>query len=81
MNSWWIADLAQLHARCLIEVEGGIWVNVRQNRAAGLNADLERYLQPGLAGWWVFRLGPDQIKMENVEWLAALPRQERGSSY
>jgi hypothetical protein len=52
-------------------VEGGIWVNGRHNRAAGFNADLEKYLEAGLAGWRVFRLGPDQITFENVGRLAA----------
>jgi very-short-patch-repair endonuclease len=63
----WRADFAHLESRCLIEVEGGIWVNGRHNRAAGFNADLEKYLEASLAGWRVFRLGPDQITMENVE--------------
>jgi hypothetical protein len=58
---------SQMEARCLIEFEGGIWVNGRHNRAAGFNADLEKYLEASLAGWRVFRLGPDQITMENVE--------------
>ena len=66
----WRADFAHLQARCLIEIEGGIWVNGRHNRAAGFNADLEKYLEAGLQGWRVFRLGPDQITMENVERLA-----------
>jgi len=68
----WRADFAHLQARCLIEVEGGIWVNGRHNRAAGFNADLEKYLEAGLAGWRVFRLGPDQITLENVQRLVAL---------
>jgi very-short-patch-repair endonuclease len=67
----WRADFAHLQARCLIEVEGGIWVNGRHNRAAGFNADLEKYLEAGLAGWRVFRLGPDQITLENVQRLAS----------
>ena len=68
----WRADFAHLESRCLIEVEGGIWVNGRHNRAAGFNADLEKYLEASLAGWRVFRLGPDQITIENVERLGLL---------
>ncbi len=71
----WRADFAHLRARCLIEVEGGIWVNGRHNRAAGFNADLEKYLEAGLAGWRVFRLGPDQLSMGNVSRLADLVRR------
>lgn len=68
----WRADFAQMEALVLIEIEGGIWVNGRHNRAAGFNADLEKYLEASLAGWRVFRFGPDQITLENVERLAAL---------
>ena len=68
----WRADFAHIESRTLIEIEGGIWVNGCHNRAAGFNADLEKYLAAGLAGWRVFRLGPDQITLENVERLAAL---------
>ncbi len=71
----WRADFAQLEARVLIEIEGGIWVNGRHNRAAGFNADLEKYLEAGLAGWRVLRFGPDQITLENVQRLAELLRQ------
>ena len=46
--------------------------NGRHNRAAGFNADLEKYLEAGLDGWPVFRLGPDQITLDNVQRLAAL---------
>jgi very-short-patch-repair endonuclease len=68
----WRADFAHLRTRCLIEIEGGIWINGRHNRAAGFNADLEKYLEAGLSGWRVFRLGPDQITLPLVERLAAL---------
>lgn len=96
----WRADFAHLRTRCLIEVEGGIWINGRHNRAAGFNADLEpsrmaggemdspqrnpegsrpvrrdasqKYLEAGLAGWRVFRLGPDQIQFAFIERLVAL---------
>jgi very-short-patch-repair endonuclease len=68
----WRADFAHLRTRCLIEVEGGIWVNGRHNRAAGFNADLEKYLEAGLSGWRVFRLGPDQITMPIIERLVVI---------
>jgi very-short-patch-repair endonuclease len=72
----WRADFAHVEARVLIEIEGGIWVNGRHNRAAGFNADLEKYLAAGLAGWRVFRFGPDQITVENVEGMAEQVRDE-----
>lgn len=72
----WRADFAYLPGRVLIEVEGGIWVNGRHNRAAGFNADLEKYLEACLAGWRVFRFGPDQITMENVVRLVDLITEE-----
>ena len=72
----WRSDFAQVEARVLIEIEGGIWVNGRHNRAAGFNADLEKYLTAGLAGWRVFRFGPDQITVENVERMAEQVRDE-----
>ena len=96
----WRADFAHLPTRCLIEVEGGIWVNGRHNRAAGFNADLEpsrlaggemdsaqrspegsrpvrrgasqKHLEACLSGWRIFRLGPDQITMPNIERLVAV---------
>lgn len=43
-----------------------IYVNGRQNRAAGFAADLEKYLEAALAGWRVIRLGPDEITFETV---------------
>jgi hypothetical protein len=68
----WRADFAQMEARVLTEIEGGIGVNGRHNRAAGFNADLKKCMEAGLADWRVFRFGPDQITLENVERLAAL---------
>ena len=62
----WRADFAHLPSRTLIEVEGGVWVQGRHNRAAGFNADLEKYLEAQLLGWRVFRLGPEQITRENL---------------
>jgi very-short-patch-repair endonuclease len=51
----WRADFAHLPSRTLIEIEGGIYINDRRNRGAGLAADLEKYLEANLAGWRVER--------------------------
>jgi hypothetical protein len=63
----------------LIELKGGIWVNGQHNRAVGFNADMEKCLEAGLAGWRVFRFGPDLMTLENVQRLVALLAQENAS--
>lgn len=68
----WRSDFAHLESRTLIEIEGGIWVRGRHHSAAGFNADLGTYLEAGLLGWRVFRLGPEQFTRENVERLVQL---------
>lgn len=70
----WRSDFAHLESRSLIEIEGGIWIQGRHNRAAGFNADLEKYLAASLSGWRVFRLGPDQLTFENVQRLVVILR-------
>jgi hypothetical protein len=62
------------------EIEGGIWVLGRHNRAAGFNADLEKYLEAGLLGWRVFRLGPDQLTFPLVGRLAAIITHHSGTT-
>ena len=71
----WRADFAHLPSRTLIEIEGGIYVNGRHNRAAGFAADLEKYLEAALAGWRVIRLGPKELRADCIERLVALVRQ------
>ena len=52
----WRADFAHEPSRTLIEIEGGIWIQGRHNRAAGFVADMDKYLEATLAGWTVVRL-------------------------
>ena len=63
----WRADFAHLASRTLIEVEGGIYIQGRHNRAAGFIADAEKYLEAFLAGWNVVRLTGPQITAPNIE--------------
>lgn len=63
----WRADFAHTTSRTLIEIEGGIYIQGRHNRAAGFVADAEKYLEAFLAGWTVVRLTSAQITAPNVE--------------
>ena len=62
----WRADYAHLESRTLIEIEGGVWMRGRHNRAAGFVADAEKYLEAALAGWRVVRLVDSQLTQENL---------------
>ncbi len=66
-NRRWRADFAHLPSRTLIEIEGGIFINGRHNRAAGFIADIEKYLEAALAGWTVIRLADVHITMPYVD--------------
>lgn len=70
----WRADFAHIESRTLIEIEGGIYVQGRHNRAAGFIADAEKYLEAFLAGWAVVRLTSAQISTPTVERLIAAVR-------
>ena len=63
----WRADFAHLPSRTLIEIEGGIWIQGRHNRAAGFIADMEKYLEATLAGWTVVRLADVHITAPMIE--------------
>ena len=71
----WRSDFAHLPSRTLIEIEGGIWIQGRHNRAAGFLADLEKYFHAWLSGWSVVRLAGDHITAENLEAMVAKLRE------
>ncbi len=75
----WRADYAHLESRTLIELEGGVWVGGRHNRAAGFVADVEKYLEAVLAGWRVVRLVDSQLTLETVGRVAAMIRSGKRS--
>lgn len=59
----------------LIEVEGGIHVNGRHNRATGFIRDAEKYLEATLLGWRVIRLVDNQLNVETLSRIADALRQ------
>lgn len=61
------ADFAHIKSRCLIEIEGGVFVRGRHLRPSGYINDCEKYNLAALNGWTVFRLTPPQITVEDLE--------------
>lgn len=72
----WRADYAHLESRTLIEVEGGVWVGGRHNRATGFVADAEKYFEAALGGWRVVRLVDSQLNLANIGRLVAAIQNE-----
>lgn len=58
----WRADVAFVEQRLLVEVEGGIYVQGRHSRGAGMEADLEKYAEAACNDFRVLRVSPRQIK-------------------
>lgn len=58
----WRFDFCWPSLMIAVEIEGGLYVNGRHNRAAGFEADLEKYRHATLQGWQVFRCGAKMIK-------------------
>lgn len=68
----WRFDFAWLEERVAVEVEGGLYVGGRHSRAAGFEADAEKYAEAAIAGWLVLR-----VTGHMVEDLRALKLLER----
>ena len=45
-----------------LEVEGGIWIQGRHSRGAGMLKDMEKYNAAAAAGWRLFRTTPKQLR-------------------
>lgn len=58
----WRFDLAWPDQKVAIECEGGIWIQGRHSRGAGMEADMEKYNSAQLLGWTVLRYSTGQIK-------------------
>ena len=71
----WRADFAHAESMTLIEVDGGIHVNGRHNRASGFLKDAEKYLEATLLGWRVIRLVDTQLNVETLSRIAESLRE------
>jgi hypothetical protein len=66
----WRADFAHLPSRTLIEIEGGIYVNGRHNRAGGFAADLENRAEIASHRLPAGRRGQASASTSKPHWLA-----------
>jgi very-short-patch-repair endonuclease len=66
----WRADFAHSDSMTLIEVEGGIHIQGRHNRASGFIKDAEKYLEATLLGWRVIRLVDNQLNVQTLSRIA-----------
>lgn len=58
----WTFDFCWPMVRLALEVEGGIWIGGRHNRAAGFERDIEKYNEAALRGYAVLRVTTRQVK-------------------
>ncbi len=56
----WRFDYAIPSHRIAIEIDGGVWVNGRHNRAQGYLNDLNKFNAAAAMGWVVLKFTPDQ---------------------
>lgn len=52
-------DYALPDYKIAIEIEGGVWIRGRHNRALGYKRDLEKYNLATTMGWRILRYTPD----------------------
>ncbi len=77
----WRFDFAHPETMTAIEIEGGIWAGAkgRHTSGKGYSADVEKYNEATMAGWFRLRLTPEQITFANLERIAQMIRQRSGS--
>ena len=58
----WRMDFAWPSIKLAVEIEGGIFVDGRHSRGAGMRADMRKYNAATLMGWKVLRFDGDAVK-------------------
>lgn len=68
----WRFDYAIPSHKIAIEVEGGIWIDGRHNRASGFLKDMEKYNTAAVLGWRLLRCTPQNLlTSETLQMVAA----------
>lgn len=56
----WRFDYAIPDLRIAIEIDGGIWINGRHNRASGYLGDMDKFNAAATLGWVVLKFTPQE---------------------
>lgn len=59
----WRFDWAWPTQKVALEVEGGVWIQGRHSRGAGMVKDMEKYNRAAALGWRVLRVTPNQLAL------------------
>lgn len=62
----WRFDFAIPEHKIAIEIEGGIWIQGRHNRASGFIKDMEKYNTAASLGWILIRATPQNILSSEI---------------
>jgi len=57
----WRFDYAIPEHKIAIEVDGGIWINGRHNRASGYIKDMEKFNAAASLGWVILKVTPQEL--------------------
>ncbi len=68
----WRADYAWPEKKVLLEIEGGVWLSGRHNRAGGFLKDIEKYNEAACLGYRIIRCTPKEMETGSI--IATLKR-------
>ena len=65
----WRFDYAWPLHRVYLEVEGGVWIQGRHNRGAGIIEDMKKYSEAAILGWRGLRVIPQELGTTGVDYV------------
>lgn len=69
----WRFDLAWPDKSLAVEIDGGVYVQGRHTRGAGVEKDMEKLAEAAIAGWTVIRVSTNQVKSgQALTWIERL---------
>ncbi len=69
----WRFDWAWPAQSIAVEVDGGVFVQGRHTRGAGVEKDMEKFAEATIAGWRVLRVSTRQVRNgQALHWLCRL---------